>query len=177
MSAWCTSFQKHLLEAKAADALAEADQAQLLDAVDGRLWHFMTCCLLTAAPIGLPASALQTAQNLMQALCRLAGFPADSITLSTARQHHVSKDMQSRQQGAEGLGTSSSLFCRHHVHGNAFVDAFLGSKAASEVCAGVAAGDELALFDEAYHWHSGRPLEPTYLGECYALPLSPICCS
>ena len=172
ITVWSTSFQKHLVEATAASTLREADQVQLLDAVDGRLWHFMTCCLLTAAPVGLPACVLQTAQQLMQAVCHLADFPADSIPLSTARQHQVSNNTQSQQEEAEGPDTSSSLGCRHSVRGNVFVDAFLGTQAASEVCDGMAAGDELALFDEAYHWHTGRPLEPTYLGECYALPLS-----
>ena len=173
MSVWCTSFQEMLLEATTASALNVEDQVQLPDAVDGRLWQFMTCCLLTAAPVGLPASALQTAQQLMQAVCHLAGIPADSIALSTAKQQQVSSDAQSQQQEAKSLSKGSSLSCGHSVHGNAFVDTFLGPQAACGEGDDVAAGDEqLALFGEAYHWHSGRPLEPTYLGECYD-PIAP----
>lgn len=181
MSKWCASFQEMLLEATAAGQLEEADQVNLLDVVDGRLWHFMACCLLASAPVGLPASALQTAQQLMQAVCQQAGIATDSITLDTSMHCPVSSSSQSQQEEAESPATSScsSLVRRHNVHGNAFVDAFLGPQAVQEGCDNMVADDEqVALFDEGYHWHTGRPLEPTYLGERYGLA-SPLatCCS
>lgn len=165
---WCAGFQEKFLEATAAGELEAADQVRLLDAVDGRLWHFMTCCLLAAAPVGLPARAVQTAEQLMQAVCQLAGIADDSITMGPVMHSHISSDGQSQQAGAEdpGTPTSGSPVCTHTVHGNAFVDAFLGPPAASGGVDGKVAGDDrLALFNEAYHWHTGRPLEPTYLGE------------
>ncbi|KAL3133315.1 putative ATP-dependent RNA helicase ddx60 [Trebouxia sp. C0009 RCD-2024] len=169
MDDWCASFHEMLLEATAAGQLEAADRVKLLDAVDGRLWHFMTCCLLTSVPVGLPANARQTAQQLMQAVCQLAGIAANSITTDPHMQSHVSGGSQGQQPEAEGPdkpASSSLLVPRHTVHGNAFVDAFLAPQAATEGGDGMVAGDQqLALFDEAYHWHTGRPLEPTYLGE------------
>lgn len=184
MDDWCASFHEMLLEATAAGQLEAADRVKLLDAVDGRLWHFMTCCLLTSVPVGLPANARQTAQQLMQAVCQLAGIAANSITTDPHMQSHVSGGSQGQQPEAEGPdkpASSSLLVPRHTVHGNAFVDAFLAPQAATEGGDGMVAGDQqLALFDEAYHWHTGRPLEPTYLGELsqdFAPRLTGLCAS
>ena len=174
---WCRILCELLVQKSASMQPSAASRAELADAVDGRLWHFMTCCLLTATPPGLPGAALQHAQQLMHAICQLAGLPAQAhiIFLDTWRLSESSHHPQ--QQSSNSPEAAGALLLTHNVHGNAFVDAFLGPQAdpgqhqkQDLLPIGSTEVQAAADFDEAYHWHTGRPLEPTYLGKsiCYS---------
>ena len=161
---WCAILGQLLSQAQSADQLQEADHASLLDALDGRLWHFTACCVHNSRPVGLPADAIQSAQLMMSAICQLAGIPTiDSSITATDRPSTPSAGNSSLQWTV--ISNRSSL--HHSIQGNTLVDAFLGPQAsvAEPDSDSAPAAVQLAAFDEAYHWHTGRPIEPTYLGE------------
>ena len=165
MDQWCAVFEQLLTQPEPADQLLETDQASLLDVMDGRLWHFMACCLLASRPVGLPAEAIQTAQLMMNSICQVAGVP--TTVISTAENCPLSfSGPKEDQQLTETVSAPNKLNARHSVYGNRLVDAFLGPQPAAELDSGAAAAAaQVASFDDAYHWHTGARLEPTYLGE------------
>lgn len=166
MDQWCGVFAQLLTDAASAGEMHMADRAGLLDALDGRLWHLMACCLVASADTGLSADALQSAQLLMNRICQLAG--ANVADISTTASHHPSALACHQLQDPSRLtGTTANLNqAEHSMCGNSLVDAFLGvQEAIKTVCEAAPAAVELTAFDDAYHWHTGKPLEPTYLGE------------
>ena len=170
MDCWCSSVHKLLVQEVLSGQLDETDQLRLADIVDGRLWHVMACSLLTATPVGLAPTALQTAAQLMHAICQLADVSPQSAVLFTSMQRPSAVAKDTQQQTIKVVDQSSplQLVLRHSVHHNSFVDAFLGPQPAHEQGQELQSDDGsiVAVFGEAYHWHTGRPLEPTYLGEC-----------
>ena len=166
MDLWCGVFAQLLTDAASAGEMHIADRAGLLDVLDGRLWHLMACCLAASADTGLSADALQSAQLLMNRIYQLAG--ANVADISTTASHHPSALACHQQQDPSRVtGTTADLNQpEHSMCRNSLVDAFLGpQEAVKTVCQAAPAAVEVTAFDDAYHWHSGKPLEPTYLGE------------
>jgi len=166
MDQWCGVLAQLLTDAASAGEMHMADRAGLLDVLDGRLWHFMACCLVASADTGLSADALEITQSLMNRICQLAG--ASVADISTTASHHPSALTCLQLQDPSRLtGTATDLNqSGHGMCNNSLVEAFLGPQEAVEaVCEAAPAAVEVTAFDDAYHWHTGKPLEPTYLGE------------
>ncbi len=166
MDQWCGVFAQLLTDAASASEMHMADRAGLLDALDGRLWHLMACCLVASADTGLSADALQSAQLLMNRICQLAG--ANVVHISTTASHHPSALACHQLQDPSRLTDTTADVNQpeNSMCNNSLVEAFLGpQEAVKTVCGAVPAAVEVTAFDDAYHWHTGKPLEPTYLGE------------
>lgn len=167
---WCAVFRQLHLQASSSGQISPDDRTQLLDCLDGRLWHFMACCLQTHRPIGLAAVAVQEAQALMDAVCQLANVAEAPLCTTAAGSPRASPPPQPTHLPstlAAPVASSSVLQCS--VGQNSLVEAFLGPQTAQASSA--AAADlspdaaQLTTFNDAYHWHTGRAIEPTYLGE------------
>jgi len=166
MDRWCGVFAQLLTDAASAGEMHMADRAGLLDALDGRLWHLMACCLVASADTGLSADALHSAQLLMNRICQLAGVNVAHI--STTASHQPSALTCHQLQDPSGLTGAATCLNQpaHSMCNNSLVEAFLGpQEAVKTVCEVAPAAVEVTAFDDAYHWHTGKPLEPTYLGE------------
>ena len=166
MDHWCGVFAQLLTDAASAGEMHMADRAGLLDVLDGRLWHLMACCLAASAHTGLSADALQSAQLLMNRICQLAGV--NKADISTTASHHPSALTCPQLQDPSRLtGAATDLNQpEHSMCNNSLVEAFLGPQESVEaVCEAAPAAVAVTAFDDAYHWHTGKPLEPTYLGE------------
>ena len=138
-----------------------SDLASLLDLFDGRLWHFMFQCVSTHRSTGLPPVALQEAEALMHAVCHAAGV----AVADTARV--ISTPLASITAAAGSLNRSEGHpEAQLGTEGNPLVDAFLGPQGhAQQAEVDTKAAEELHAFKDAYHWHTGRAIEPSYLGE------------
>ena len=166
MDQWCGVFAQLLTDATSAGEMHMADRAGLLDVLDGRLWHLMACCLVASADTGLSADLLQSAQLLMNRICQLAGGNQADISITASHRPSALTYLQ-LQDPSRTTGTTTDLNQpEHSMCNNSLVEAFLGpQEAVKTVCGAVPAAVEVTAFDDAYHWHSGKPLEPTYLGE------------
>ncbi len=166
MDQWCGVFAQLLTDAASAGEMHMADRANLLDALDGCLWHLMACCLVAFADTGLSADALQGAQLLMNRICQLAGVNKADIS-TTASPHPSALACLQLQDPSRLTGTATDLYQpEHSMCNNSLVEAFLGpQEAVKTVCEAAPASVEVTAFDDAYHWHTGKPIEPTYLGE------------
>lgn len=179
---WSVIVNGLLKRATAASEMTDADRARLPDLLDGRLWHFMLSCISLAQPTGLPEPALQSANQLMDSIGTAANIPASSVArvvapLSAAAGHHSkfvsAPATQWHQNSAAAAATTAGALCT--PQGNALVDAFLGGK--TQQCTfqqpevTPAAAEELRVFHDTYHWHTGLPIEPSYIGETHTANL------
>ena len=57
---------------------------------------------------------------------------------------------------------------QHRIQGNPLVDAFIGRQpGVQQPEVEAPAAWEQYVFDDAYHWHTGRPIDPAYIGETH----------
>ena len=158
---WCAVVDRLPNGAVSGVPPTSSDLASLLDLFDGRLWHFMFQCLSTHRSTGLPPVALQEAEAIMHAICHAAGVAA----ADTARL--ISIPLASVDAAAGSLNTTEGHpEAQLGTQGNPLVDAFLGPQGhAQQAEVHTKAAEELHAFKDAYHWHTGRAIEPSYLGE------------
>ncbi len=164
ISQWC-GVVDHLLFGGAPELApsTSSDKASLLDLFDGRLWHFMFHCVNISKPTGLSPPALASAQGLMHAICHAAGVAAADILRFA---------MPLPAEGAPGAvgayRTAGPPPAQRRIQGNPLVDAFLGPQpGAQQPEVEAPAAWEQYVFDDAYHWHTGRPIDPAYIGETH----------
>lgn len=160
--------------------MTDTDAAHLPDLWDGRMWHFMVKCISLAQPTGLSSQALQSAQRLMHAIGQAAGTSessVDEVIASTTSVHEPHGNLScaaatQRHDKAAASAPADKADAEYHIQGNALVDAFLGQQQQQpSKCddlqseAVPRAAEELRVFHDTYHWHSGLPIEPSYIGE------------
>ena len=144
------------------------------------MWHFMMKCISLAQPTGLSPQALQSAQLLMHAISQAAGTSqssVDEVIASTPSAHepHGNLSCAAATEWHDTAAVSmpaDKADVEYHIQGNALVDAFLGQQQQkpsqcddqqSETIP--VAAEDLRVFHDTYHWHSGLPIEPSYIGE------------
>lgn len=155
---WCTVLDQLLEDASSAEGLTDDSRASMVDLFDGRLWHFMFHCVSADKPTGLSLQTLQTAKDMMHAICQAVGVAeADMLAGQPPIPGSAADDFASHYVPAQ-----------HRIQGNAFIDAFLGpQRGPQQVDDEAPAAEELRTFDDNYHWHTGRPIEPSYIGETH----------
>lgn len=164
ISQWCLVvdellFRGHLQPV----ALISSDKGSLLDLFDGRLWHFMFHCASANMPIGLSQQALAHAQSLMRATCHAVGIAEADISRFAM------------PLPAAGAPTAVGVYrpagsppAQRTIRGNPLADAFLGPQpSAQQPEVEEPAAWEQQVFDDAYHWHTGVPIDPAYIGETH----------
>lgn len=171
---WCAMVDQLPIGAMSRVPPTNSDLASVLDLFDGRLWHFMFQCVSTHRPTGLPPLALQDAEALMHAVGDAAGVAvadiAEVISIPWAPVVPVSAAAGSLNRSAghpEFEAQRSAAFeAQLRTQGNPLVDAFLGPQVHAQHAEVVTkTTEELHAFKDAYHWHTGQAIEPSYLGE------------
>lgn len=180
MQCWCCIVNSLLRSATSTGSMTDTDAAHLPDLWDGRMWHFMMKCISLAQPTGLSPQALQSAQLLMHAIGQAAGTSQSSVdeviaSTPSAREPHGNLSCAAATQRHDKPAASApadKADAEYHIQGNALVDAFLGQQqqqspeSDDEQSEAVPrAAEELRVFHDTYHWHSGLPIEPSYIGE------------
>ena len=161
ISQWCRVVDK-LLSGELAPSTS-SDKASLLDLFDGRLWHFMFHCVSINKPTGLSPQALASAQGLMHAICHAAGIAAADISRFAVPLPAVGAPAAVGAYRPVGPPPT-----QHRIQGNPLVDAFIGRQpGVQQPEVEAPAAWEQYVFDDAYHWHTGRPIDPAYIGETH----------
>lgn len=163
ISQWC-----RLVEVlSSGDRLSQDNCITLLNVFDGRLWHFMLHCASMSKPTGLSLRTLRVAEGMMRDICQAAGVAEAEVSAAIA-----SLMADTPSVAAEPRASTNRPCIHHRVAGNPLVDALLGRPDTAAPGIGLAlATEELRVFRDTYHWHSGRPIEPAYIGETWAASL------
>lgn len=163
ISHWCRLVEVLI----SGDRLTKDDCAGLLSVFDGRLWHFMLHCVSMSKPTGLSLRTLRVAEGMMHDICQAAGVAEAVVSAAIA-----SLMTELVPVAAEPEATTGRPRSHHTVAGNPLIDAWLGGQDTPATGSGQApAAEELRVFEDTYHWHSGRPIEPAYIGETRAADL------
>ena len=158
---WCAVVDQLPVGGKPGAVPTNSDLASLLDVFDGRLWHFIFHCVSTHRSIGLPSSAICSAESLMHAVCKAAGVAAADTAMAISIPSASASSAAGSLDGSEGHSPTQLS-----IQGNPLIDAFLGPpRGAQQAEVDTQAAGELRAFTENYHWHTGQPIEPSYLGE------------
>lgn len=159
---WC-GLADHLLTQAA--ELTDNDRASLIDLFDGRLWHFMYLCTAIGQPIGLPSHAMQVAERLFHAICQPSGLSEAQVSSFVVNQP-LAVASGTALNGHEAPAANEPAFMT-----NPLINVFFGLQAEDLAVpehqpeAASTAAQELQVFHDNFHWHTGVPIEPSYIGE------------
>ena len=171
---FCSITAEQLLVADDQINLSAADLASMADAFDGRLLVAAATCPIEQRPLGLASHVMAHADALMATLgldCSMFHLPGQPETHASSAAPAIGSAAPAAADGGYAATALTAQVTEEPEDAselNPLAASFLGPEArtlAMNQSDKAEFEHSLHEFDDRYHWHSGTPIEPSYLGE------------
>lgn len=171
---FCSITAQQLLVADGQMDVSAADLASMADAFDGRLLFAAATCLVEQQPLGLASHVMAHANALMTTLgldCSMFHLPGQPETPASSAALTTGSAVPAAADGAcaaTALTAQVTEEPEDESELNPLAATFLGPEACTMAMNQFDKAEfehSVHEFDDRYHWHSGKPIEPAYLGE------------